>query len=412
MGGIFMHICLVSTYFPQPCGIANYTHNLANALLTIDQNLSLTILAGGDRKPLLTKQFNVLDTFAWDNDYPADIMARVKTLRPDIVHIQHEYGIFGLDDRFHRLLAHLREKEVPSVVTLHTVHTLQGFYGGCARPYLRMLLKRVNIEKYQWKIGSLADLVVVHQEVPIRNVLLRQGMAPNRVMTIPHGTHLAKPPDKAETKTVLGVSPGNPLIMAFGYFESSKNMHLLIEAFHRVKKRIPGARLWIGAYVRHSNPQTLAYRERCLRLIKKFNLENYICIEDRMIPEREVKRVLGAADIVCMVYKEDTRSSSGVLHLAMGLGKAVVASRIPKFHELSEVADELLVSPWSVRELSSILERLILDHSFRNAIEKGIRDYALQTTWPAVAETHLAAYRRLLETQLKNYTFPTAIEVA
>jgi hypothetical protein len=96
----------------------------------------------------------------------------------------------------------------------------------------------------------------------------------------------------------------------------------------------------------------------------------------------------------------------------MGLGKAVVASRIPKFHELSEVADELLVSPWSVRELSSILERLILDHSFRNAIEKRIRDYALQTTWPAVAETHLAAYRRLLETQLKNYTLPTAIEVA
>lgn len=403
-----MHICFVSTYFPQPCGIANYTHNLADALLSIDQNLSITILAGGDRKPLLTKKFNVLDTFDWDNDYPADIMARVEILRPDIVHIQHEYGIFGLDDRFHRLLAHLHEKGVPSVVTLHTVHTFQSFYVGCARPYLRRLLKRVNIEKYQWKIGALADLVVAHQEAPIRKVLLRQGITPNRVITIPHGTHLATPPDKAETKTMLGVSPGNPLIMAFGYFESSKNTHLLIEAFHRVRKHIPEARLWLGAYVRHSNPQTLAYRERCLRLIKKYNLENYICVEDRMIPETEVKCVLGAADVVCLVYKEDTRSSSGVLHLAMGLGKAVAASRIPKFNELSEVADELLVSPWSVRELSSLLERLISDHSFRNAIEKGVRDYALKTAWPAVAETHLAAYLQLLDTQSKNYTLKVA----
>jgi glycosyltransferase involved in cell wall biosynthesis len=202
--------------------------------------------------------------------------------------------------------------------------------------------------------------------------------------------------------------------MAFGYFESSKNMHLLIEAFHRVKKRIPGARLWLGAYARHSNPQTLAYRERCLRLIKKFNLENYIRVEERMIPETEVKQVLGSADVVCLVYKEDTRSSSGVLHLAMGLGKAVAASRIPKFHELSEVADELLVSPWSVRELSSLIERLILDPSFRDAIEESIRDYAVKTAWPAVAETHLSAYKQLLKTRSKNYTLPlpTALEVA
>jgi len=407
-----MRICLASTYFPQPCGIANYTHNLADALFAADRNLSLSILVGGDREPLLNEHFNVLDTFNWDNDYPADIMARVETLRPDIVHIQHEYGIFGIDDRFFRLLGRLRDKGVTTVVTLHTVHTLQSFYGGCARPYLHKLLKQVDIEKYQWKISELADLVVVHQEVPIRNVLLRQGVNPARVMTIPHGTHLAKPPDKAETKTVLGFSPENPLIMAFGYFESSKNMHLLIEAFRRVRKRIPGTRLWLGGYVRHSNPRTLAYRERCLGLIKKYNLENYIRVEERMIPETEVKQVLGAADVVCLVYKEDTRSSSGVLHLAMGLGKAVAASRIPKFHELSEVADELLVSPWSVRELSSLIERLILDRSFRSAIEKDIRDFALKTAWPAVAGTHLSAYKQLLKTRSKNYTLPTALEVA
>lgn len=131
-----------------------------------------------------------------------------------------------------------------------------------------------------------------------------------------------------------------------------------------------------------------------------------------MIPETEVKQVLGAADVVCLVYKEDTRSSSGVLHLAMGLGKAVAASRIPKFHELSEVADELLVSPWSVRELSSLIERLILNRSFRNTIEKSIRDYAVKTAWSAVAETHLSAYERLLKTRSKKHALPTLLEVA
>lgn len=398
-----MHICFISTYFPQPCGIANYTHNLASALLTVDKNLSLTILAEGEIKSLPNGSFNVLNAFNWKSDYPAEIMSHMEAVAPDIVHIQHEYGIFGIDDRFHRLLSSLHDKGIPTIVTLHTVHTRQSIHMGCTRPQMRRLLKKVDIEKYQRQISSLADLMVVHQEVPIRKVLLRQGVDPPSVITIPHGTYLAELPKETNAKALVGFRPENPLIMAFGYLEKSKNIHLLIEAFRQLKRRIPGANLWLGGYVRFSTPQTLAYRERCLKLIKTYNLEKDINFEYRMITETEVEHVLGAADVVCLVYKEDTRSSSGVLHLAMGLGKAVVASRTPKFHELSEVADEVLVSPSSVRELYSILERLLLDKSFRSSIQQRVRDYAIKTSWFAVANTHMSVYKRLLGISNSSY---------
>jgi hypothetical protein len=118
-----------------------------------------------------------------------------------------------------------------------------------------------------------------------------------------------------------------------------------------------------------------------------------------MVPEEQVTTVLAAADIACFVYDEDTHSSSGALHLAMGLGKPVVASRIPKFQELAEVSDEVLVNPRSTGELHRLLTRLLLDEPFRLYIKQRVRSYAQRTAWSSVARQHATIYDRLLSPQ-------------
>lgn len=398
-----MHVCFVSPYFPQPCGIASYTNYLAEALCSSDPSFQGTLIAEKPAQEHPNQLFHITGTFNRDDNYPEQVVTQIKATAPNIIHIQHEYGIFGLDDRFFQLLIQLRDLGIPTVVTLHTVHTRLSFNAGCVRPYLRHLLRKTEIEGYQRRIGELADLVIVHQENSIRQVLLRQGLSPNRVAMVPHGTRVLEETDVHEARKALCVETDTPLILAFGYLEPSKNLLLLIKAFRRVKACVPRAKLWLGGYVRFHSPKALDYRARCLRFIEKNGLENDVIFNDKMIPEEQVSHVLTAAEVACFVYNEDTHSSSGALHLAMGLGKAIVASRIPKFQELAEeVSDEILVNPRSAGELFQLLTRLLIDEPFRQYVKQRVWSYAQRTAWSCVAQQHRAIYDGLVS--LRNTT--------
>lgn len=390
-----MHICIISSYFPEPCGIASYTHYLAQALKFSDKALKLTLVTEKSNEGQYSLPFNICPAFDRNGDYPAQLSTVLKKLNPDVVHIQHEYGIFGYDHRFLNLLEQLRLAAISTVVTLHTVHTQLSFFTGCTRPQVRSLLKKVNIEKYQQRLGELADMVIVHQERSIRQVLLRQGLSAKKVVTIAHGTRLAKPIDENLAKLALGVNAHEPLIVAFGYLEPSKNLLFLIKAFKKVKAHLPDAKLLLCGYIRFPSSQSLSYKARCLKLIDEYKLKYDVIFKDDMIPEDQVSDVLSAADIISFVYNEDTRSSSGALHIALGLGKTVVASRIAKFDELSEISDEVLVNLQSVRELSTLLKRLIQDNEFKSYIKNQVAVFARETSWPLVAEQHCRVYSTL-----------------
>jgi glycosyltransferase involved in cell wall biosynthesis len=394
-----MHICIISSYFPQPCGIASYTHYLTRALKALDDSLKLTLITEKSNQEMYLAPFDIFPVFNREEDYSSQLTLLIKKLNPDVVHIQHEYGIFGYDNRFLKLLEQLRSLGIASIVTFHTVHTKLSFFTGCSHPQTRNLLKKIDIEKYQRRVGELANMIFVHQEKSIRQILLRQGIPTKKIITIPHGTLIAKTADKYSAKSALGVKTDDPLILAFGYLEPSKNLLLLIKAFRRVKMRLPDAKLFLCGYIRFSTSKSVSYKARCLKLIDDYKLNNDVIFTDDAIPEDKVSEVLGAADIITFAYNEDTRSSSGALHVALGLGKPVVASRIPKFEELSGVSDELLVNPQSVRELSALLIRLIRDQDFNKYVCNRVKLYAKQTAWPSVAKKHNLIYYKLAPVQ-------------
>jgi 1,2-diacylglycerol 3-alpha-glucosyltransferase len=392
----YMRLCFVSSHFPQPCGIASYTHYLGEALCLLDPSFQGTIIAEEPAQPSQNGPLCLTGTFQYDDNYPEHVFEQIKAATPDIVHFQHEYGLFGYDRRFLNLLSRLHDEGIPTIVTLHTVHTKLSFNVGCMRPYLRHLLKDVDIEAHQREIGELANLVIVHQENSMRQVLLRQGISPEKVVVIPHGTLILDSADTRAAKRTLSFEAEEPLVLAFGYLERSKNLLLLIEAFRRLKTKVPRAKLWLGGYVRYDSIESLQYRDRCQNLIEESGFEDDIVFARTMIPEAQMPTVLAAADVASFVYNEDTHCSSGAVHLAMGLGKPIVASRIPKFGELSEVSDEILVNPNSVRELHRLLRRILVDESFKQYIQQRVRLYAQRTSWSYVAERHKKVYDGLV----------------
>ncbi len=395
-------ICLLSTSLPQRCGIASYSHFLAEALCRADFESRVTLLAHGPKSRPQGAAYSVVPAFRGEGDFGSKIMRHVAESEAQLVHIQHEYGIFGVDDRFLNLLRQLRQAGLPSIVTMHTVHTKLSINGGCAHSEMTRAFRRVDLERYQVEIARLADQVVVHHENTIRRVLLRQGCEPSRVMTIPHGTPEIRRPDSTRAKSALSIPPDAPLLVAFGYLTRSKNFHVLIEAFRRVKAQLPAARLWLGGYAKSATREGLAYAARCQRLIRESRMDGDVTFSNAFMEDENLSQVLSAADVCCFAYDEDTRSASGAVHLALGFDKPVVAARIPKFQEIGDVADELLVNPRSPRELSRLLVRLLTDERFRTAVQEDLRSLAVKTAWPGVAREHLRMYRHLLHSSRKT----------
>jgi glycosyltransferase involved in cell wall biosynthesis len=125
-------------------------------------------------------------------------------------------------------------------------------------------------------------------------------------------------------------------------------------------------------------------------------MEGDVTFSNAFTEDGNLWQLLSAADICCFAYDEDTRSASGALHLALSFDKPVVAARIPKFQEIADVADELLVNPRSPRELARLLVRLLTDKMFCTAVQQSLRSFAIETAWPRVAREHLRMYRHLL----------------
>src|SRR6476659_4425762 len=99
-----MRICLLSTCLPQRCGIASYSHFLAAALCQVDFESRVTLLAHGPAANVDSAAYSIVPVFQGEGDFASEIMRGVAESEPDVVHIQHEYGVFGVDDRFLDLL--------------------------------------------------------------------------------------------------------------------------------------------------------------------------------------------------------------------------------------------------------------------------------------------------------------------
>src|SRR3989344_4906903 len=113
-----MKITFISSYTPRKCGIATYTRDLAVEELKQGNQISVIAM----ENPAIQHNYNlpVIHIINQHNrkDY-IEIAKKINTSSTEVVHIQHEFGLFGGTDGDYILsLAHILIK--PIVVTFHT----------------------------------------------------------------------------------------------------------------------------------------------------------------------------------------------------------------------------------------------------------------------------------------------------
>jgi len=372
-----MKIGYVSTYLPQRCGIATYTDYLVRGIRGIEPDLPITIIAEDGASPVREGNFTVIPCWNRNDDYVAAIVSQLCDF--DTIHIQHEYSIYKFDDRLPQLLKKL-EGKIKRVVTIH-----------CIRPSQFSERKEID-EKYAQKIAQLADTVIVHLESQ-KAVLKRLGIPDKKIRVIPHGSEISNT-DSLKAKKKFGLPEDGKIILSFGFIKPHKCLHTTIEALKELIENNVNAYLFIaGGLAPGAKEKERKYLNSLKEKIDKFKLQSRVILPNRFFPNEDVPDIFGASDLVLFPYYEEDRSASGSFHLAIGAKKPIIASRIPKFEELKNVSDELLVLPYNSSGIAQIALRLFQDHEFNTYILQRIEAYRNSTSWQQVAKTHLAIYQ-------------------
>jgi glycosyltransferase involved in cell wall biosynthesis len=203
--------------------------------------------------------------------------------------------------------------------------------------------------------------------------------APARAAVIPHGDEriFGEPPPPADEERVL----------FFGDWRKVKGLPVLMEAFDLLSARRPGARLTIaGTPAPDGDPD--AVRRWAARHGDR------VTLVDRYVPVEQVAGVFAAARVVVAPYL--VASQSGVVHVAMTLGRAVVASDVGDLRgAVADGSSGLLVAPADAQALATALERVLADPALAGRMgAEGRRRVLEHSSWELVAERVEAELQR------------------
>ena len=381
-------LCYLSTYPPTHCGIANYTYYLVNELLKLDQSIEIVIVAEKGSEKIKEDRLTCIPCFSREENYTSDILGLISRLKPDLIHIQHEYTIYGFNNKFFGLLEALKKENLRVIVTMHEVHA----------PYTpkdKITYGVENLEKNHRKLGEVVDKILVHSDL-MKKQLVEYGVEETKIVVVPHGTKIMDE-NPVEAKKIFGFSENDKVILSFGFIRKFKKERMLIEALPKILDKEPNTHLLLVGSI-HPYSSTNDVEELKLRkdLVNNLRLGQHVKFIEKYVSEDEIEKIFGAADIIVCLHDQKFLEVSGSLHLGIGAGKPIVATRIPRFEEVEKISPETTFNVEEENKMIDIILRLLTDKKFKDNVAEKIKKYAKETSWENIAKKHLKIYREAL----------------
>lgn len=384
-----MRVAFVSRYPPVHCGVAEYTRLLAHALLSVEPRLEVYVLstreAGGEPYREQPGVRVVPSYERFDASYSGLLDALAEIGGVDVLHLQHEYGIYGDTPRVVEAMLEARGEGLARSVVA-TLHTVYHPYGAAEKP------ERLEL----YRVLQDADAVVAHSYLQ-EFELYSQGLSPRLVNRIPHGT-LVNPyldVDRPRLARGLGVDPASlqGVVLAIpGFLRPDKGLDTLLEAARSLARRGVEFTLVVAG-----EPQGARGGEVLEQLREARETTEWLLHIDRYLSGDELLKLTALADALVLPYRDPPGkyAVSGILHMSMGSMKPIVGTRVPRLVELYQYAPRLAAPPGDPAGLAQLLEWLIRNYDYTVAYMSGLYSYAVRTQWIRMARRHLQLYRRL-----------------
>ncbi len=370
-----MRIAFISTYPPIECGIATYTKFLTDALRQKEVDVYVISHYGGRGR-------NVFNCFDYeDKDLSYKIFDMVIRLSPDLVHIQHEFNLFGkhYGVSIVPLYLQLKMSKIPCVTTLHTVY-------------------EKNIEEHKILFSSFlsySDRLIVHEFFQKQALIkeLKDGYGDgNKISVIPHGAREISPISNA--KKILGIDEDTKIVLMIGYFSPYKNFEKIIDLWPEIVKRYNGKVVLLVA----GKLRTITYLDYRNLLFQRINSspakENIKVIRGQ-ISQKSFDIILSAADVVVLPYKKI--SQSGIFAHCMAFGRPVVTSKNPTMEAIFSEYKAGLMSDTDEEYIENIVSLLQDEQLYNHLSNNGFLYVKEKISWSIVANRHIEIYKQLIE---------------
>ncbi len=382
-----MRVVFVSSYPPSHCGIGEYTRMLVASMKSVSRDVEVTVLADiyGDGRAWY-------DGFAGTYVYPTFIRgggrlgellsALSEVGGADVLHVQHDYSLFGYTEEILRIAVRAREEGLVKkvVFTMHTVH----------HPYTN----EVKTIEFQKRL-NLCDAVIVHshlQEFELRN----QGIIPHKIFRIPHGTllnpYLGYP--RRELLKDLGIKEElikGVLTVVPGFLKRDKGLDILLDSLKILGLGREELTLIVAGEV---------WDRSVLNYLSGLEEVANLIFWEKYLSRDEILKLAASADIIILPYRNVRfYSVSGILHLSMGSMKPIVGTSVPKLIELYQNVPRLTVPPDNPEALAEILGWVAKNYDIVVPYMSSLYGYAVRTQWPRMARRHLNLYARLLRSE-------------
>ena len=179
------------------------------------------------------------------------------------------------------------------------------------------------VDRFNFRLlARNADLLICHAETT-RQDILRRWRPRCPVLMMPHGNFKGiypSPRDRTQVLSELGLDPSRPMVCCVGGIRQYKGIEVAVEAIGKLAGQV---QLVVAGGV---HP---AFDIASLAASVSSNRD--VALITRELSEQEFSDIIGASEAVLLPYHHIT--GSGAMMAALTLGRGVIASDLPYFHE-------------------------------------------------------------------------------
>ena len=374
-------------YPPMQGGVGRYTHNLVKSLRS--NNLDVIVVSSSDGSGDYT---GILPC----NKRNSEVLLKlVKKINPDIIHVQHEFGLYGFffnslrpSKTFTGLDKFYDECETPIVTTFHTSMYFKQWMRlrnikekGNDKDYLRFY----SLYKYWRHFINYSSMHRINKDLMSKSA---SGIVLSNYMrklipgtnVVYHGSVPYFQTDKKciEARKMMGLPEKGKLALAQGFITNTKGWDIIR------KLKLPKDWKLVVNYSKNF------YNDEKIRF--EYHDDKVINLDKRYLSEEELSLLFFSCDAIFLPYR--VCSGSGIMFDGLGHGKPFVASDLGFFKEFS--SENLgIVAKRDPILFEKAFEQIDKNYTY---YKSNVEEFRKKISWDNIAKQHVSIYNNITTT--------------
>jgi len=388
-----MRVCGITSWAPRACGIATYFSEQSHAISRLGHTFEIVCHTDDGRHEGQPAVHPIIDVK--DKGWPVRTAGYIADeIGPDLVHVQHEFGLYQADYRENGarivdLVGELRGHGLPVVVTYHTLI-------GRMRP---------EHKKHYAELIPLTSISVAHAAYQVERLEENIGYVPDNMRYVEHGAEELTPERVKELRKLgreqLGFD-GHPVVMLNGFFADNKGHEYLVARWDDVYPRLKNQETVLAAVGGIRVPEQQAYYENLQRMVARAKSPENVRLISKVFTPTEFLASLAAADLLVAPYKD--ASQSGVLAHTSSVHTPCLARDLEGLGAFCRDANQSLI-PFTDdvhADMAVMAERVVEimnDEGARKQMRRDMAQYVHDViSWEHVAQRYDEIYAEAADT--------------